>query len=103
MVSFASKAGVGRLFHNGQRAVPLCINLKELGFLQSPTPIKIDNSSEEGIVTATVIQKRSKAMDMRFYWMEEMVKQRDLFVYWKPGSKNMGGYFKNNHPPHHHK
>ena len=30
------------------------INLKEIGFTQPPTPIEIDNSSAEGIVTATV-------------------------------------------------
>ena len=36
---------------------PLCITLKELGFIQPSTPIKTDNSSSEVIVTATVIKK----------------------------------------------
>ena len=42
-------------------------------------------------------------MDMWFYWMKEMVKQKDFSVYWKPGSQNMGYYFTKHHPPHHHR
>ena len=90
------------LFHNRQTAVPLQITLHELGFTLPPTPIKTDNLAAKGIVTATVRQKRSKAMDMRFYWMKDRVKQKDFFVYWKPGNQNMGGYFTKHHPPHHH-
>ena len=103
VVASAAKAEVGGLFHNGQTAVPLRITLHELGFTQPPTPIKIDNSSDEGIVAAIVRQKRSKAMDMRFYWMKYRVKQKYFFVYWKPGSQNMGDYFIEHHPPHHHR
>ena len=70
VVAFAAKAEVIGLFHNRQTAVPLIITLHELGFTQPPTPIKIDNSVAEGIFTATVRQKRSKEMDMHFYWMK---------------------------------
>ena len=57
----------------------------------------------KAVVTATVRQKRSKAMVMQFYWMNDRVKQKDFFVYWKPGIQNMGDYFTKNHPPHHHR
>ena len=103
MVESAAKAEVGWLFHNGKTAVPLRITLHELGFTQPPTPMKTDNSKAEGIVTATVRQKRSKAMDMWFYWMKDRLKQKDFSVYWKPGSQNMGDYFTIHHPPHHHR
>ena len=76
VVASAAKAEFGGLFHNGQTAVPLRITLHELGFTQPPTPIKTDNSAAEGIVTATVRQKRSKEMYMRFYWMKDRVKQK---------------------------
>ena len=81
VVASAAESEVGGLFHNGQTAVPLRITLHELGFTQPPTPIKTDNSAAEGIVTATVRQKRSKAMDMQFYWMKDRVKQKEIFVY----------------------
>ena len=42
-------------------------------------------------------------MDMQFYLMEDRVKQKDFFVYWKPGSKNRGDYFTEHHPPHHYR
>ena len=103
MVASAAEAEVGGLFQNGQTEVPLIITLHELGFNQPPTPIKTDNSVAEGIVTATVRQKIPKAMDMRFYWMKFRVKQKDFFVYWKPGSQNMGYSFTKHHPPHHHR
>ena len=67
VVAPTAEAEVKGLFHNGQTAVPLRITLHELGFIQPTTPTKTDNSMGKGIVTATVSQKRSKAMDMRFF------------------------------------
>ena len=99
----AAESEVGGLFHNGQKSVPLRITLHELGFTQPPTPIKTDNSAAKCIITAIVRQKKSKAMDTRFYWMKKRVKQKDFFVYWKPGSQNMGNCFTKHHPPHHHR
>ena len=99
----AAKSEVGGLFRNGQTAVPLHITLHELGFLQLPIPIKTDNSAARGIITATVRQKISKAMDMQFYWMKYRVKQKDFFVYWEPGIQNMGSHFTKHHPPYHHR
>ena len=103
VVASASKSEDGGLFYNGQTAVPLRIALHEICFPLPPTPIKTDDSEAKGIVPDTVRQKTSKVMEMKFYWMKDRVKLKDLFIYWKPGSKNMGGYFTKNHPPHNHK
>ena len=40
---------------------------------------------------------------MRLYWMKDRVKQKDFFVYWKPGSQKMWDYFMKHHPTYHHK
>ena len=85
----------GGLFHYGKITVPLRITLKELSFPQPVTPIKTDKSSSGGIVAANYIQKRSKAMDKIFYLMKEWVKQKDLFLYWKPGIQTWGITSKN--------
>ena len=90
MVASAAEAEAGGMFHNGQTSTPLQISLHELGFTQLPTPIKTDNSAAEGIVTATVRQKRSKAIEMRFYWMKDRVKQKDFFVYCNQEAKTWG-------------
>ena len=81
VVASAAEAEVRGLFHNGKTAALLISTLHELGFTQPPTLLKTDNSAAEGIFTATVRQKRSKAMEMRFYWMKDSVKQKDFFVY----------------------
>ena len=98
-----AKEEVGGMFRNGQTAVPLIITIHEIGFNQTPNPLKTDNSAAESIVTATARQKISKAMDMRFYWMKDRVKQKDFSVNWKTGSQNMGDYFTKHHPPRHHR
>ena len=90
MVASADKSEVGDILHNDKTTVPLCITLNEISFPLPPNPIKTDNSAVEGTLTANVRQKRSKAMDTRFYWMKYRLKQKYLFVYWKPGSQNMG-------------
>ena len=38
-------------------------------------------------------QKHSKAMEMRFYWVINRVKQNIFDVFWKPGVRNLGSYF----------
>ena len=48
-------------------------------------------------------KESSKAIEMRFYWIKYRVKQKYFFVYWKPGSHNMGNYFMKHNPPHHHR
>ena len=100
VMASAVEGEVGVLFHNGQTAVPLRTTLHELGLTQPPTPTKTDKYMAKGIVTATVGQKMSKATEMPFYWMKDRVKQKDFFVYWKPGSQNMGDSFTKHHPPH---
>ena len=102
MVVSGSEAEVGGLFHNVQTAVPFRITLHELVFFQLPTPIKTYNSATKSIVTATVKQKWSKEMDMRFYWMKDRVKQKTLLSLLETRKPKHGDYFMKHHPPHHH-
>ena len=70
VMSSATEAEVAGLFLNGQDAVMLRNTLEFLGHPQPATPVQTDNSCAEGIANDTVKQKRSKAMDMRFYWSD---------------------------------
>jgi hypothetical protein len=102
VLSSAAEAELGGLFHNGKEAVPERITLEELGHKQPPTPMVTDNSTATGIANASVKQKRSKAMDMRFYWIRDRVRQGQFIVYWKRGSSNRADYFTKHHPAKHH-
>ena len=67
-----------------------------------PTTIITDNSTANGFANATMKIKRSKAMDMRFYWIRDRVKQGQFKVLWQKGETNLADYFTKHHPPSHH-
>ena len=54
------------------------------------------------VLNSTVKQKRSKAIDMRYYWLNDRIEQKQYHVHWKPGSLNEGDYFTKHHSPAHH-
>ena len=102
--SAASEAEVAALFYNGKEACPLRVTLEELGWKQDPTPMDTDNSTADGIANDTVKQRRSKAIDMRYYWIRDRCAQGQFLVYWAPGIKNRADYFsKSGHSPSHHR
>ena len=76
VMSAASEAECRATFINCKAAVPLHITLKEMEHPQPPTPVQIENSTIEVIMNSTVQQKRSKAMDMQFYWVQDCIKQK---------------------------
>jgi hypothetical protein len=103
VMSSAAEAELGALFRNGQEGYAIRNTLEEMGHKQlGPTPIQTDNSTAEGIANDTVKAKRSKAMDMRFYWIRDRVKQGQFRVHWKPGDDNKADYHTKHHPPSHH-
>jgi hypothetical protein len=81
VVASAAEAEIGALFHNAQDACTLRQTLIELGHLQPPTPLQTDNQCADGIINKTVKQTRSKAIDMRYYWLRERVHQKQFRVH----------------------
>ena len=69
---------------------------------QGPTAIQVENSTAVGITTKEFLQNKSKAMDMRFYWINERTEQGQFRVFWRPGPENLGDYHSKHHPPEHH-
>ena len=73
-----------------------------MGHSQPPIPVHVDNSTALRIATGTIKQRKSKAMDMRFYWIRNRKNLDQFNIYWKPGSTNRGGYFTKHFPPAYH-
>ena len=88
----ASEAEIGAAYINGQEAVPIRTLLLELGHPHPATPIQVDNYTAEGFANDTIKQKRSKAIDMRFYWIQDRTSQGQILIYWQPGIANVGDY-----------
>ena len=103
VMASAAEAETGGLFVNGQAGQPIIITLEEMGHKQpGPTPICTDNTTADGIANETVKAKRTKAMDMRFYWIIDRVRQGQCRAHWKRGTGNLADYFTKHHPPAHH-
>ena len=103
VVSAASEAEIGALFHNGQETVFLRNVLNEMGRHQpGPTRIVTNNSTAAGFANRQTKLKRSKAMDMRFHWVPDRVQQGQLEIAWEPGEHNHADYFTKHHPTTHH-
>jgi hypothetical protein len=98
-----AKAEIGSSYTNGQEAIPIRTTLEEMGHPQPPTPMQVDNSTAEGFANDTIKQKRSKAIDMRFYWIKDRTRQGQFLVYWRPGSTNVGDYHTKHHSASHHR
>jgi hypothetical protein len=103
VVASAAESEVGACFHNAQSGTQLRVTLIKLGHTQPPTPLRTDNSTAFGILNKTIKQKRSKAMDMRYHWLTDRVRQKQFDVYWCPGRENLGDYHTKHHSAQHHK
>jgi hypothetical protein len=88
-VASAAESEVGACFQNAQSGAHIRVTLTELGHTQPATPLRTDNSTAFGILNEIIKQKRSKAMDMRYHWLTDRVRQKQFDVYWRPGRDNL--------------
>ena len=79
-------------YHMVQRIVPLRHTLMELGHPQPPsgTPIKTDNFVAIGFSHGTIRQRKTKAMDMRYYWVQDRTQQKQFNIFWAPARRKHG-------------
>jgi hypothetical protein len=102
-MSAAAEAEIESVFINAKEGAVLRTTLEELGHPQPPTPLETDNTTATGYSNSTIKQKCTKAMDMRFCWIKDRVKQGQFNVSWGPGYQNLENYFTKHPSPVHHK
>jgi hypothetical protein len=90
------------MFYNSQDAVPMRVALDEMGHPQPPTHVRGDNSTAIGIANKTIKQRRSKSMDMRYFWLQDRDAQGQFKYYWDKGEGNRGDYYTKHHSIAHH-
>jgi hypothetical protein len=103
VIGSAAEAEVGALYIVAQEIVPMRMTLEELGHPQPATPLKTDNSTACGIMNGTVKQKRTKAMDMGYYWLRDRVRHKQFNVFRAPGINNLADYPTKHHSGAHHR
>jgi Reverse transcriptase (RNA-dependent DNA polymerase) len=102
VLSSAAEAEMAALFYNCKEACTIRTTLEEMGYPQPATPVVTDNSTAAGIANATVKQRRSKAIDMRYYWVRDRTRQKQFQIVWRKGKYNRADYISKHHPASHH-
>jgi hypothetical protein len=64
--------------------------------------LRTDNSTDFGVLNE-IIKKRSQAMDTRYHWLMDRVRQKVFDVFWQPGRENLGDYLTKHNSAQHHK
>ncbi len=70
----------------------------DLGYPQPPTLLHIDNTVAIALAQGTINAKRSKSMDMRFFWIVDRIKQKQYRVAHIPGMWNLADHFTKSLP-----
>ena len=82
--------------------IPLRNTLIEMGWPQPQTQIQTDNSTAVGLTNKTIVNKATKSVDMKLWWLIDRESQEQFRYYWAPGSENEGYYSTKHHPPIYH-
>ena len=88
----AAEAELGALFVNAKDARIIRLTLEEMGYPQPRTPIHVDNTTVTGIVNNTIKRQRSRAMEMRYFWLLDQIAQKNFAYIYQPGQENLGDY-----------
>ncbi len=59
------------MYINPRKAIDEQMILEEMGHKQLATPVQVDDSTAKGIINKWVQPKRTKAIDMRFHWLQD--------------------------------
>ena len=102
-MSSATESEISAVFANCKECLAIRQALVKMGHPQPATPIEVDNQRAVRILTDAVKQRRAKAMDMRFFWVKDRIRQGQLVLYWRPGKDNRADYFTKHHSPSNHK
>ena len=102
--SSACETELGALYENGRVIAGLRTMASEFGYVQEqPTEVECDNKCAVGIACETEKQKRAAAMDMRFLWVADRVRQGQIRVSWSKGEGNLADYVTKIHSHKHHR
>ena len=102
IMASTAEAKYDAIFVNAQTDLPIRTTLSKMGWKQGPTAIQVENCTAVGIVTKEFLQKKSKAMNVCFYWINDRIEQEIFRVFWRPVPENLGDYHFKHHPPEHH-
>jgi hypothetical protein len=69
VMASAAESELAALFITAREMIPHRQTLIDMGWPQPQSPIQTDNSTAAGVVNNTIVPRRSKMMDMHFWWL----------------------------------
>ena len=99
VMSSVAEAEIGALFLNTKPIIPIRTTLHELGHIHPPSPVQTDNLMAQGFATKSMKQRKSKAIEMNFYWVQDQQHLGNVDIFWRPKELNMVDYFTKHHAP----
>jgi hypothetical protein len=98
ILASAAECEYGSLFVCARDIVWLRQIAKALGYPQNATQVWCDNSCAVNLANDTAKLSKSKAMDMRFHWLRDRVKQGHFVISWVKGEQNIADFFTKSLP-----
>ena len=74
-----------------------------MGHPQLTTPMQVENSTCDEIMTQKNTTKTLQGIIHAFYWVIDRSNQKHFVMFWKPQVRNLGGCFTKHHSSEHHK
>jgi hypothetical protein len=90
VMASAAESELAALFVTAHEMIPHRQTLIAMGWPQPKTPVQTNNSMAVGVTNKTIVPRRSKMMDMRFWWLRCRASQDQFRYYWDAGSKKLG-------------
>jgi len=70
----AADAEIGAAFVNCKEAIPIQITLAEMGYVQPPTRVTLDNTTAVNFINQNLKQRCTKTIDMRYLPFQSRVR-----------------------------
>ena len=103
VLASAMEAELGGMFRNAQQGAWIRTILEEMGHKQPPTFLITDNTAAKSVAEGTAKQRKSRAINMNFYWIRDRINQGQFQIIWEKGTNNIADYFTKFHPTYHHR
>ena len=87
----------------GRDVIIIRNTLEEMIHPQTSAKLFMDNTTSSVIVNDTIKQQKSRAMNMRYFWICDPKTFKNFFIAWKSGQENIEDYFTKHHHVKHHK
>jgi hypothetical protein len=100
VVASVAEAELAGGFQAAQIGVQHRNTLEDLGYPQPATSLRMDNTVALGIAEGKTNGKRSKSMDMRFFWLADRVRRGQFRTSHVQGQWNIADFFTKPLPRH---